>query len=443
MRRLAALGLLDVAARAHARSAQHRRLVRRDGRSAVPGMGRAARRRLDGAGVGGAGGPAAEPRAAPPRSRTRWRICPRARASRGWRACTASRRWCVSAVARRDWAAAARYARVGQGRLIRLLALVARGIGGEAVPRACSCGPRWLLAPMRRTTFPLVRALARRDAVAAGARPALPPPPAAAHARHVALLEAAARHEEIRADEVFALAAAWQGAIDDAALARLQARALELGIRDGAARALALREQVLGELALLLARADGELARAPAHAFGETLAGRAREQQLARIRDALGGAGRRCGRAGAASAGGVGALADAARGLGARGAGRGPRGAGGALAEHGARQPVELLLRAVAPARRARGVGRVRDVRLAGRSRRIRRRSGRRARQPRERPHRARELALATGSAIRTAPAAARRSRRQPSDFLMNAAARRRRAGCVFTGPTHRRIWHR
>ena len=80
------------------------------------------------------------------------------------------------------------------------------------------------------------------------------------HARHVALLDAAARNEEIRADEVLALAAAWQGAIDDAALARLQARALELGVRDGAARALALRERVLGELALLLARADGEAA---------------------------------------------------------------------------------------------------------------------------------------------------------------------------------------
>ena len=195
----------------------------------------------------------------------------------------------VSAVARRDWATAARHARIGQGRLIRLLALVARGIGGEALPRR-QLWAGWLLAPMRRTTFPLVRALARRDAVAAGARPALPPPPpSGAHARHVALLEAAARHEEIRADEVFALAAVWQGAIDDAALAVLRARALELGIRDGAARALALRDQVLGELALLLARAEGELARAPAHAFGETLAGRAREQQLARIRDALGG----------------------------------------------------------------------------------------------------------------------------------------------------------
>jgi len=194
----------------------------------------------------------------------------------------------VSAVARRDWATAARHARIGQGRLIRLLALVARGIGGQAVPRR-QLWASWLLAPMRCTTFPLVRALARRDAVAAGARPSLPPPPSGAHARHVALLEAAVRHEEIRADEVFALAAVWQGAIDDAALAVLRARALELGIRDGAARALALRDQVLGELALLLARADGELARAPGHAFGETLAGRAREQQLARIREALGG----------------------------------------------------------------------------------------------------------------------------------------------------------
>ena len=191
----------------------------------------------------------------------------------------------AAAVIRRDWAAASRYARIGQGRLVRLLALVARGIAGEAVP-ARALWVRWLVAPMRRTTFPLVRALARRGR--AGAAPATRPAvPAAVHARHVALLDAAARNQEIRTDEVLALATAWQGEIDDAALARLHARAMELGVRDGAARTLALRERVLDDLALLLARADGELPRAPAHASVEALASRAREQQIARLRAAL------------------------------------------------------------------------------------------------------------------------------------------------------------
>jgi len=190
----------------------------------------------------------------------------------------------ASAVSRRDWAAASRYARVGQGRLNRLLALLARGIGGEAVPPR-QLWARWLLAPMRGTTFPLVRALARRGAEAREARP--PAAAAAVHARHLALLEAAARNEEIRTDEVLALATAWQSEIDDAALARVQARALELGVRDGAGRALALRERVLDELALLLARADGELPRGHAHPSVEALAARAREQQIARIQAAL------------------------------------------------------------------------------------------------------------------------------------------------------------
>jgi hypothetical protein len=283
----------------------------------------------------------------------------------------------VSAVARRDWATAARHARIGQGRLIRLLALVARGIAARRC-RGVSCGPAGCWRPLRRTTFPLVRALARRDAVGAGARPALPATSVTACMRATSPCwkrrRARRRSAPTRCSRSRRL---WQGAIDDAALAALRARALELGIRDGAARVLALRDQVLGELALLLARADGELARAPAHAFGERWrAGRASCSSRA-IRDALGGLDADAVGPALASAGGVGALADVAGGVGARGAASGSRRAGGALAEHGARQPVELLLRAVAPARRARGVGGVRDVRLAGRSRRIRRRSGR------------------------------------------------------------------
>jgi hypothetical protein len=191
----------------------------------------------------------------------------------------------LSAGARRDWAAAARYARLGQGRLVRLLALVARGAAGEAMASR-RLWALWLLAPMRTTTLPLVRAFAWRSAVDPAPRPASPVA-RTPYARHVGLLGAAARHEPIGADDVHALAAAWQAEIDEPALARLHARALELGIRDGAARAQAARERVLDELALLLAHADGEPARAAVHALGETLASRARERQLGLIQEAL------------------------------------------------------------------------------------------------------------------------------------------------------------
>jgi hypothetical protein len=185
----------------------------------------------------------------------------------------------LTAAARGDWAAAARYARIGDGRLVRLLALLARRAGGEAVASR-AIWARWLLAPMRGTTLNLVRAAVRP-------RRADAPASSSAYARHVALLGAAARHEAIATDDVLTLAAAWQQEIDDEALARLHARALELGVRDGAARAVAVREEVLDDLALLLAQADGEAARPPGNSPLATLVSRARERQLVLIQQAL------------------------------------------------------------------------------------------------------------------------------------------------------------
>jgi hypothetical protein len=190
----------------------------------------------------------------------------------------------VAAVIRRDWAAAARYGRVGHGRLVTLLTLLARATRGEPVS-VTKLWLRWLLAPMRGTTLPLVRALARRSRIAPAGAAALVA--TSVHARHVGLLAAAARHEEIRTNDVLALAVAWQPALDDAARAALHARALELGVRDGAARAEALRTQVLDELALLLARAEGEVPTAPAQPIPEALARRTHEQQLARVKASL------------------------------------------------------------------------------------------------------------------------------------------------------------
>jgi hypothetical protein len=190
----------------------------------------------------------------------------------------------LAAVSRRDWAAAARAARLGQGRLVSLLALVAEAARGGAAP-ASALWLRWMLSPMRLTMLPLVRALARPGRAPADLAPASTA--VSPHARHVALLEAAARNEEIRAVDVMALATAWQPALDDAALAALHARALELGVRDGAARALALRDQVLDELASLLARAEGERPRAPAPGLAEELVARTREHDLQQIKSLL------------------------------------------------------------------------------------------------------------------------------------------------------------
>ena len=83
----------------------------------------------------------------------------------------------LAAVARRDWPAAARAARLGQGRLVSLLALVAAAARGGEAP-ASALWIRWLLAPMRLTMLPLVRVLARRDRVA-GQRAGIAPVPAA------------------------------------------------------------------------------------------------------------------------------------------------------------------------------------------------------------------------------------------------------------------------
>ena len=233
-----------------------------------------------------------------------------------------------------------------------------------------------------------------------------------------------------------ALAAAWQPAIDDAALAALQARALELGVRDGAARALALREQVLDELALLLARADGERPRAPMDPLAEALVARTREHELGRLKASLA----------AFDADRVGPsphpLAAWERWLGLRAAWeRAEQHAGRAalatLWRTGLRDRLWGYCCAVSHAHGPRGrVGQLRDVRLARRSRRGRRRSGRGAREPGERPHRAGSFALVAPRRRRgvrlsffQVAAIARFARgrlgcRPRISFLMNAAAR-------------------
>jgi hypothetical protein len=207
----------------------------------------------------------------------------------------------TSAVERGDWSRAARYAELGRGRLARFVEIVREVQAGRPVP-AAALWLRWAAAPLRRRGWPVVRLeLARRRRAAAGAAVVAPParalaladeaearPVARAPLRHVRMLATAARHEPITTDELFALAAAWQEELDDAALAQLRARALELDVPDGAERARALRDAVVEELAELAEGASGEPPRLPgAGPLLAQLARRIRDRQLRRAEAAL------------------------------------------------------------------------------------------------------------------------------------------------------------
>jgi hypothetical protein len=170
----------------------------------------------------------------------------------------------TAALRRGDWLAVARRAAIGRGRLVQLFEILAAGqLGSPVAPRLLWL--RWALAPHRRQTWPLVRALAARQQAPASVTPApaiaVEICRAAADPRlvHLRLLARAARGEAVAMNEVFALTAAWCPHLDRAAVARLQARALELEVRDGAGHAQALRASVLEELALLATEAQGRL----------------------------------------------------------------------------------------------------------------------------------------------------------------------------------------
>ena len=199
--------------------------------------------------------------------------------------------WC-----RRDLSAIAAHASLGRGRVVRLLALLAQlELGRTIAPRklwAC-----WALAAHRRVMFRAVQRAVARQSLPARVTPAPADPPAAmkdvvpaadVRLRHLSLLAAAGRGEDIPVRHVLALTAAWQAHLDGAALARLSARALELDVRDASGRAHLLRETVLDELTALAAAGEGEL---PAAGSGEVLVSdlvaRVREQLLQQAESAL------------------------------------------------------------------------------------------------------------------------------------------------------------
>ena len=171
------------------------------------------------------------------------------------------------AAARRDWAAVLRITRIGYGRCVRFLDLLAQAESHMPI----STGRLWLawiLAPLRIQTYGRVRALARLPRRLANVTPPLPelkPHQAAlegvpdARLRHVRLLGAAAKGQAIAMQEILTLTHAWQKALNEEALARLHARALELDVRNGAQQAQTVKAAVLRELTELATVAVGGL----------------------------------------------------------------------------------------------------------------------------------------------------------------------------------------
>jgi len=160
---------------------------------------------------------------------------------------------------------------------------------------------RWALAPMRRQTYRWVRELHARQVAPVSVTPAPATTPLALHEsgdlgiavadprlRHVLLLGATVRGESVSMHDVFALARAWHQQLDEAALARLHARALELDVRDGADQTRSLRDAVLEQLTELATNAPGALPAGSADgSLAAELASRARERLFKEVEAVL------------------------------------------------------------------------------------------------------------------------------------------------------------
>ncbi|WP_437646094.1 hypothetical protein [Sorangium sp. So ce362] len=212
------------------------------------------------------------------------RACPREarRIAAGWLA--------ADAASRGDWTAVHDRAREGGGRALSLLgAVAARVLGEEPAPGALALWLRWLAAPRRRATLPLLRRALAAGEGAARPEPEEPEPCAAKVAEGDLWSRAVLRHAtlllrpcgEVSGDELRRLAGAWDAALDDErAQAELRERALSLGASGAQAALGPLARAVEEDLAAAL-----RAARVPHAAWddlGATL-GRTRR----RLRDEL------------------------------------------------------------------------------------------------------------------------------------------------------------
>ncbi|MGK3984970.1 hypothetical protein WME99_18120 [Sorangium sp. So ce136] len=196
------------------------------------------------------------------------RACPREarRIAAGWLA--------AEAASRGDWTAVLERAREGGGRELSLLGAVAARLLGEVpgeVPasRAAELWLRWLAAPRRRATLPLVRrALAAGDG-APRPEPDEPEPCAAKIAEGDLWSRAVLLHAtlllrprgRVSGDDLRRLGGAWDAALDDErAQAELRERALSLGASGAQAALGPLARAVEEDLAAALRAARVPLA---------------------------------------------------------------------------------------------------------------------------------------------------------------------------------------
>ena len=153
-----------------------------------------------------------------------------------------------------DWNEALRRLAKGRGRGVRLLRRVASAHTGS-IGSPSLLWLAWLLAPERRRTLPLVRAVLDKERTAA----TFPTPPAhvpreggtAAEGvwlRHLQLLAAAAEGRPVHPAGVEALAEDWEGALKKAGRMRLMSRGAELEVPDVQAVVAGLRPALRVEL---------------------------------------------------------------------------------------------------------------------------------------------------------------------------------------------------
>jgi hypothetical protein len=159
-----------------------------------------------------------------------------------------------AAFQRDDWPAVLQRASLGRGRGCRFLRLLARAHLRRDVPAAW-LWLAWLAAPRRRRMQAAVK-IALAPPTDRGA-PVDAPPARSPWAFHVRALGRAAAGERIERRKLLHLARLWDGPLGAGGLARLRARALELGVVDPETAVQAVRTELLEDLDALASVAVG------------------------------------------------------------------------------------------------------------------------------------------------------------------------------------------
>jgi hypothetical protein len=160
-----------------------------------------------------------------------------------------------AAYRRRDWPAVLQRASLGRGRGCRFLRLLARAHLRGDVPAAW-LWLAWSVAPRRLRMWAAVKAALAPTTDRGVSRDA--PPAHSPWGFHVRSLNRVANGERIERRFLLHLARLWDGPLDAGGLARLRARALELGVVDPETAVQAVRTELLEDLDALASVAVGQ-----------------------------------------------------------------------------------------------------------------------------------------------------------------------------------------